>query len=222
MQATPTMVDDALRFMGVPKEARSGEMAERAYRTFELLEGFIRPRRIWGRFSVLADDRGIRLDEAVRIESGSLARLMAHSRECWVMAVTLGPEVDRRILLAQKQDMLDGMALDACASVRADVLCDEVEGEIFRELREGEHPTMRFSPGYGDAPLTASADLIALLDATRRIGLAMTRSYMMTPIKSITALIGISDRNEDRTRNCSRCAARPDCPYRKRGETCGG
>ena len=222
MQATPTMVDDALRFMGVPKEARSGEMAERAYRTFELLEGFIRPRRVWGRFSVLADDRGIRLDEAVRIESGSLARLMAHSRECWVMAVTLGPEVDRRILLAQKQDMLDGIALDACASVRADALCDEVEGEIFRELREGEHPTMRFSPGYGDAPLTASADLIALLDATRRIGLAMTRSYMMTPIKSVTALIGISDRNEDRTRDCSRCSAGPDCPYRKRGESCGG
>lgn len=222
MQATPTMVDDALRFMGVPKEARSGEMAERAYRTFELLEGFIRPRRVWGRFSVLADDRGIRLDEAVRIESGSLARLMAHSRECWVMAVTLGPEVDRRILLAQKQDMLDGMVLDACASVRADALCDEVEGEIFRELREGEHPTMRFSPGYGDAPLTASADLIALLDATRRIGLAMTRSYMMTPVKSVTALIGISDQNEDRTRDCSRCSARPDCPYRKRGESCGG
>lgn len=222
MQATPTMVDDALRFMGVPKEARSGEMAERAYRTFELLEGFIRPRRVWGRFSVLADDLGIRLDEAVRIESGSLARLMAYSRECWVMAVTLGPEVDRRILLAQKQDMLDGMALDACASVRADALCDEVEGEIFRELREGEHPTMRFSPGYGDAPLTASADLIALLDATRRIGLAMTRSYMMTPIKSVTALIGISDQNEDRTRDCSRCSAKPDCPYRKRGESCGG
>ena len=137
------------------------------------------------------------------------------------MAVTLGPEVDRRILLAQKQDMLDGMVLDACASVRADALCDEVEGEIFRELREGEHPTMRFSPGYGDAPLTASADLIALLDATRRIGLAMTRSYMMTPIKSVTALIGISDQNEDRTRDCSRCSAGPDCPYRKRGESYG-
>ena len=81
---------------------------------------------------------------------------------------------------------------------------------------------MRFSPGYGDALLSASADLIALLDATRRIGLAMTRSYMMTPIKSVTALIGISDQNEDRTRDCSRCSARPDCPYRKRGESCGG
>ena len=213
MRATPTMVDDALRFMGVPKEARNGEMVERAYRTFELLEGFIRPRRVWGRFSVLADDLGIRLAEAVRIESRSLARLMAHSRECWAMAVTLGPEVDRRILLAQKRDMLDGVALDACASVRADTLCNEVEEE---------HPTMRFSPGYGDAPLSASADLISLLDATRRIGLAMTRSYMMTPIKSITALIGISELNEDRSRDCSRCAAGPACPYRKGGETCGG
>ena len=78
------------------------------------------------------------------------------------------------------------------------------------------------SAGASDAPLTASADLIALLDATRRIGLAMTRSYMMTPIKSVTALIGISDQNEDRTRDCSRCSAGPDCPYRKRGESCGG
>lgn len=85
-QATPTMVDDALRFMGVPKESRSGEMAERVYRTFELLEDFIRPRRVWGRFSVTADDRGIQLAEVVRIESRSLARLMAHSRECWAMA----------------------------------------------------------------------------------------------------------------------------------------
>ena len=221
-QATPTMVDDALRFMGVPKESRSGEMAERVYRTFELLEGFIRPRRVWGRFSVTADDRGIRMAEAVRIESRSLARLMAHSRECWAMAVTLGPEVDSRILLAQKRDMLDGVALDTCASVRADTLCNEVEEEILRELREGEHPTMRFSPGYGDAPLSASADLIALLDATRRIGLSMTRSYMMTPIKSITALIGISEMDEDRSRDCSRCTAGPACPYRKGGEGGGG
>ena len=81
---------------------------------------------------------------------------------------------------------------------------------------------MRFSPGYGDAPLSASEDLIALLDATRRIGLSMTRSYMMTPIKSITALIGISERNEDRRRDCSNCPAGPDCPYRKGGEGGGG
>ena len=221
MKATAVRVDDALRCMGVPKEAREGELAERVARTFELLESFVRPRRVWGRFPVSVEGQGIRLGGEVRIESGDLARLMARSRECWVMAVTLGPEVDRRILLAQKRDMLDGVALDACASVRADALCDEAEGEIFRELREGEFPTMRFSPGYGDAPLSASADLIALLDATRRIGLTLTRSYMMTPVKSVTALIGISDQKEDRSRSCARCALGSACPYRKRGERCG-
>ena len=221
MKATATMVDDALRFMGVPREARSGELAEKVRRTFELLEGFARPRRVWGRFPVSVEGQGICLGGAVRIESGDLARLMARSRECWILAVTLGPEVDRRILLAQKRDMLDGMALDACASVRADALCDETEGEIFQELCEGEFPTLRFSPGYGDAPLAASAELIALLDATRRIGLSMTRSHMMAPVKSVTALIGISNQKEDRSRSCARCALDSACPYRKRGERCG-
>lgn len=221
MKATGIMVDDALRFMGVPREARDGELAERTAQTFDLLETFIRPRSVWGRFPVAVEGRGILLDGTIRIESGDLARLMARSRECWVMAVTLGPETDRRILIAQKRDMLEGMALDACASVRADAFCDEVEREILQELREGEFPTMRFSPGYGDAPLSASAALIALLDATRRIGLTLTRSYMMTPIKSITALIGVSDQKEDRGRNCARCALGSSCPYRKRGERCG-
>lgn len=224
MPATAAMVDDALRFMGVPKEARGGELAEltqKVRQTFGLLEAAARPRRVWGRFSVAPEGQGILLAGQLRIESGDLARLTARCRECWVMAVTLGPEVDRKILLAQKRDMLDGMAWDACASVRADALCDETEGEIFQELGEGEFPTMRFSPGYGDAPLSASGDIIALLDATRRIGLSMTRSHMMTPVKSVTALIGISNQREDRSRSCARCALGSACPYRKRGERCG-
>ena len=215
------MVNDALRFMGIPAEARDGEMVERVRRTFAALEQFITPRTIWGCFPAAVEEQTFVLAGEIRIESADLARIMARSRECWVLAVTLGPETDRRILLAQKRDMLEGMALDACASVRVDALCEEVEGVILRKLRQGEFPTMRFSPGYGDAPLSASEEIIGLLDATRRIGLAMTRSYMMTPVKSITALIGVSDRREDRGRSCDHCALGAVCPYRKRGERCG-
>lgn len=221
MQAGASMVNDALRFMGVPPEGRGGELTEKVLQAFEALERFITPRTVWGRFSVSTEEREILLADDIRIGSADLARLMAHSRECWAVAVTLGPETDRRILLAQKRDMLEGMALDACASVRADALCDETERKILQELREGEFPTMRFSPGYGDAPLSASKEIINLLDATRRIGLTMTRSYMMTPVKSITALIGISDRREDRGRSCDQCTLGAACPYRKRGERCG-
>ena len=134
------------------------------------------------------------------------------------MAVTLGPEADRQILLAQKRGMMEGLMLDACASVRADALCDQAEAEIAADLRPGEHLTMRFSPGYGDAPLSASEDIIALLDATRRIGLSMTRSLMMTPVKSVTALLGVTGEEENRSRGCALCASRETCPYRGEGE----
>ena len=46
-------------------------------------------------------------------------------------------------------------------------------------------------------------------------------SYMMAPVKSVTALIGISNQKEDRSRSCARCALDSACPYRKRGERCG-
>ena len=215
----PRMVDDALRFMRVPPEGRTSELAAVVQVAFEELETALRPRWVWGRFSVSVLDEGISVAGA-EFRSADLLRLMARSRECYLMAVTLGPEVDRRILLAQRRSMMEGLALDACASVRADALCDQAEEEIAADLKAGEHLTARFSPGYGDAPLSASEDIIALLDATRRIGLSMTRSLMMTPVKSVTALLGVVDREESRERGCAFCAGREGCPYRSLGTGC--
>ena len=220
MTSSPQMTGDALRFMRVPPEGRTPELTAAVQAAFEKLESCVRPRWVWGRFSVFSSDSGIHIAGA-EFKSADLAKLVAHSRECYLMAVTLGPEVDRQILLAQKRGMMEGLMFDACASVRADALCDQAEAAIAADLRPGEHLTMRFSPGYGDAPLSASEDIIALLDATRRIGLSLTRSLMMTPVKSVTALLGVTKREENRTRGCALCARRETCPYRG-AEGCGG
>ena len=220
MEPSPAMIDDALRFMRVPPEGRDEGLASLVRETFGRLEASVRPRTIWGRFPITPIKGGVNVAGA-EIESADLARVMARSSECYLLAVTLGPEVDRQILLAQRRDMLEGLALDACASVRADALCDRAEGEVIADLAEGEYLTLRFSPGYGDAPLSASQEIIALLNATRRIGLSMMRSQMMTPVKSITALIGVSPQREDRSRGCGQCANQGDCPYRRKGERCG-
>ncbi|MCR5347492.1 MAG: methionine synthase [Fretibacterium sp.] len=213
MNPTPRMTGDALRFMRVPPEGRTPELTAAVQAAFEKLEGYVRPRWVWGRFYVSSDGEGIRIAGA-EFKSRNLAKLMTRSQECCLMAVTLGPEVDRQILLAQKRGMMEGLMLDACASVRADVLCDEAQSEIAGSLRPGEHLTMRFSPGYGDAPLSVSEDIISLLDATRRIGLSMTRSLMMTPVKSITALLGITEQEEKSAGGCALCSNRDTCPYR--------
>ena len=155
------------------------------------LEVYIEPRCVWGRFRIGHFDGGIAF-EGTEIYSRNIANLTEKSDECILLAATLGHEVDRQIALAQRKNMLEGVALDACAGVRIDAYIDGyVLNEIMPALQEGEKLTHRFSPGYGDLSMNVTEDIIAILNATKRIGLSVTRSLMMTPMKSVTAIIGV-------------------------------
>lgn len=158
---------------------------------------------------------------AFSVKSANLAKLFHYCKACVLIASTLGAGVDRLVSRVQKEDMTDAVILDALASALADSRCDEAENEAAASLSGGEHFTMRFSPGYGDVPLDASRDIIAALDATRAIGLSMTSSNMLIPIKSVTAFVGIADRKEETCDSCSLCPVTEPCIYRKKGDPCG-
>ena len=188
------LITDALRYMRVPPNAhnaRNDELILTVQNAFTKLEEFIRPRFVWGRFHIVHFDGGIQLDD-LHIYSNDIARLTSRSDECILMAATLGHETDRQISIAQQKNMLDGLALDSCASVMIDSCIDGfIKSEIAPSLRENERMTHRFSPGYGDLSMNVTEDIIAVLDATRRIGLSVTRSLMMMPVKSVTAIAGL-------------------------------
>lgn len=193
MQFAPTdkQVTDALRYMRVPPEGRDDELVRTVLEAFGRLEGYVEPRCVWGRFHVIHFDGGFELEGAY-IYSNDIARLTSRGDDCILLAATLGHEVDRQITLAQNRNMLDGIALDACASVRIDAFIDQfMRTEIVTGLRKGERLTHRFSPGYGDLSMNVTEDIIAILNATKRIGLSVTRSLMMSPVKSVTAIAGI-------------------------------
>jgi 5-methyltetrahydrofolate--homocysteine methyltransferase len=95
------------------------------------------------------------------------------------------------------------------------------EASEAKKLSENEYLTMRFSPGYGDVPLIASEGILEILNAKKRIGMGLTESSMLIPIKSVTAFIGISDRKEHRGLSCDSCSIADRCLYRKRGDFCG-
>lgn len=184
-------ITDALRYMGVPPESHTDELIRTVSEAFRRLEGYITPRCVWGRFNIKHFDGGIEL-EGARIFSKDISRLTSRSGDCVVLAATLGHETDRQITIAQSRDMLEGLALDACASVRIDSYIDDVvRGEIVTCLHENERMTTRFSPGYGDLSMNVTEDIIAILSATKRIGLSVTRSLMMSPVKSVTAVAGL-------------------------------
>ena len=68
---------------------------------------------------------------------------------------------------------------------------DETESRIQAELAPGESLVTRYSPGYGDWPLDAQRELLALLDTPRAIGVSLTDSLLMVPSKSVSAVIGV-------------------------------
>lgn len=189
--ANDKQITDALRYMRVPPGASDGELIRTVREAFAKLEGIITPRCVWGRFRIVHFDGGIELEGAY-IYSNDIARLTARSNECILMAATLGHETDRQITLAQNRNMLDGLALDACASVRIDAFADQfMKSELVPLLNKGEFLTSRFSPGYGDLDMNVTEDIITILNAAKRIGLTVTRSMMMVPVKSISAIIGL-------------------------------
>ena len=64
--------------------------------------------------------------------------------------------------------------------------------------------------------------LCAALDCGRRLGLQVTKSLLMTPVKSVTAIVGLADRPQmARIRGCGYCAMRERCQLRKGGKSCG-
>lgn len=106
--------------------------------------------------------------------------------QAYVMAMTSGIAVDRLLarlnILSQAQHfMTDGLSSAAIES-----FCNHV----CRKLREEGPCVPRFSPGYADVPLTFQVPLLQRLHARELLGITLNAAYLMTPVKSITAVMG--------------------------------
>ena len=116
--------------------------------------------------------------------------------------------------------MAKAVVLDALASVAVEQLCQKLEDQIGRDFTQ-YYKTWRFSPGYGDLPVTLQRDFLNVLDAPRKIGVCTNESSMLTPAKSVTAVVGLSrEEIKKKRRSCTDCTLRERCAFRKAGERC--
>ncbi|MBQ6401977.1 MAG: methionine synthase [Firmicutes bacterium] len=192
--------DDALR--------RQMDEAER------LLLGSVRPRGI---YRVLSRSQ-------VPEDGFSIQKHLEGCDQSALLAVTAGTEIDALIRKWQTAGMAMALLLDTGASVLVEQIADEAEAQLEAEITArapGRFFTPRFSPGYGDYPLSCQRDLLTLVDAPRKIGLTLTAGNMMVPSKSITALIGLSDVPvKGRLATCGECVLREKCEFIKTGGHC--
>ncbi len=138
-----------------------------------------------------------------------------------LMCCTAGVGADRLIRSLQAEDMTKAVIADAFAGAAVEKICEAAENEAAERL-SGKNFTWRFSPGYGDFPLETQPWLLAALNAPQKIGVCATESLMLTPCKSVTAIIGVSDEPiEKGRRGCAVCNMKKSCEYRRRGTHCG-
>lgn len=125
--------------------------------------------------------------QALGISSRDLAACLDGCDRAVLFAATVGLELDRLIAKYGRLSPARALMLQAIGAERIEALCDAFCTELAKEHRT----TARFSPGYGDLPLSCQKDLFAVLDCERKIGLTLTDSLLMLPTKSVTAIVGI-------------------------------
>ncbi len=105
---------------------------------------------------------------------------------------TLGSEFDawqRRLAAVSAADAYESQQLGL---VEVEKLMDSLEAEARASLASDETLAPRRSPGYGEMPLAFSAEIIRELDATKALGVSLTKSGLLVPSKTVTAVCEIT------------------------------
>ena len=109
-----------------------------------------------------------------------------------LFAATVSIELDRLILRHSRLEPSMALCLQAIGSERVEALCDAFCDDMADQYSaQGKHLRPRFSAGYGDLPLELQREIIATLNTPKNIGVSLNESLLMSPSKSVTAIIGI-------------------------------
>lgn len=204
--------EEVLRYLGCPGTEDPATLALVEGCSARLLAA-ARPKWTYRVFDLAVQTDGVRLDCGLLLPGRDLA---AHLRGCSraaLLAATLSAPVDALLRRAQAEDLAAAVALDCCATAAVEAVCDLAEAEIRVRFPGCSFP-FRFSPGYGDLPIELQDPILRLLDAPRRVGLCATDRHILTPRKSVTAVLGIADGEiSPQKRGCASCTFRDRCKF---------
>lgn len=159
----------------------------------------LKPQAVFQEFplEVVAQNKEAQNDELYKISfagleffSKDLGRNLHGCSSVYLMAATVGPQVDNVIRREQNVNPAMAAVLQGAGAMFIEKLVDYVNAKIKEDAeKQGKTIKPRYSPGYGDVPLDMQKNFFSLLPCTR-IGLTLMDTLIMAPEKSVTAFIG--------------------------------
>lgn len=149
------------------------------------------------------------------LKSKDLSTNLRGCEEAVLFAATLGNAPDQLMSRYEITDMTKAVVLQAASAMLIEAYCDEIQEAIrVKESSRGYFLRPRFSPGYGDLPISEQRKIFQVLECEKRIGLTLTDTMMMLPTKSVTALIGLTKEvSSCHIGKCKQCSKK-DCEFR--------
>lgn len=210
--APPVCREEILRYAGT-RDA-SPALSELLEHTLAEALGCLTYRVCWQKLPVASNEEGLDLTFA-KTRSGVLCRHLQGCSHIILFGATLGLRLDRLIARYGRTAPAKTLLLQAIGAERIEALCDAFSRKIQADAAADKlGTTPRFSPGYGDLPLELQRDIFRTLNCAGNIGLTLTDSLMMSPSKSVTAIIGIGSTCRNAATGCSGCA-KQDCIHRR-------
>lgn len=224
--------NEVLRYLGYAGQEADAAIFERIDRIIEECERDLAPKSVVGYFSIdearcdAQENPSIALAGTSLVLPGTdIVRHLGGARECALMACTLGAKSEQELARRKAVNPLDALIYDSACSALVERAADAVEATIVEHAtQQGLYTNARYSPGYGDLPLSVQPMFLKVLGAFERIGLTVTATNLLLPTKSITAIVSIFDEqpSAEDVRSCSSCNMKDFCAVRASGKVCHG
>ena len=215
---------EVLRYLGHKNQEINGNIDRLIDETIEEAKELIAPKKVVARYRITIKDTGVYLDNTNLVLTGEdIKNHLKYSKDIYIMAVTLGSVIEKKIAYYEKIDLTKAIILDSCATTAVEEFCNYIEEDI-KKIAENENMgiTFRYSPADGDLPIDIQKDFLDTLNATKVIGLTVSRHNLLMPRKSVTAIIGLIPKDKElNKRTCEVCSNYENCKFRKEGVSCG-
>ena len=175
---------ELLSYLGYRGQEITKELDAKIDQAIAICEKLVQPRSVVKRFRV---DKETKLVEGttLKLDGEDIWKHIEGCDEIYLLCGTIGFNVEKEIAKNFVKDKTLAIILDSAATCAIESYLDDIEKTLDGQL------TTRYSCGYGDLKIETQKDICAVLDTFRKIGVYVNESYMLSPQKSVTAIIGV-------------------------------
>jgi len=184
---------EVYRYLGYTAAAQADATVQVLVReAIQQLRPLLRPQVVYDTFELQEEQDDTLSLANITIKSADLSRNLSGCTAVTVFAATIGAQVDALIRRTQRLDSVQAAVLQAAGAMFIESVCDSFNAMISEQAAHNGLTTRpRYSPGYGDVPLSVQQLIFTILPCTK-IGLSLMDTLIMAPEKSVTAFIGIA------------------------------